>query len=432
MIPQLRDLEHRFPNELAVVGVHSGKYTRERETARIRDASNRLRVAHPVVNDRQFRMWRAYAVRAWPTIVLLDPTGHVLGTHAGELTADEVAPTIERLIGVARPKGAIDDTPFPITPEPPSVAPGQLCFPGKIAVDGERVVIADSGHHRLLVGRLLDGGRRIRVERSLGGPQPGFVDGAMPSFDMPQGVAFDGDMLYVADSENHAIRACDLTSGVVRTIAGTGSQLRTRADREAGALSSPWDVTLVDRTLFIAMAGMHQIWALDLTRGGRARRHSGSNREDIIDGGHADAALAQPMGITSAGARLFFTDAESSAVRWADVDPSGGVGTIVGTGLFDFGDRDGAGDDVRMQHQQGIARHRDGRLLVADSYNDALKWVVPEARRVDSWVRGLHEPGGVALVDGYALVADTNAHRIVRVDERSAEVEEVEIESDDR
>src|SRR5690606_20671205 len=184
------------------------------------------------------------------------------------------------------------------------------------------------------------------------------------------------------------IRAVNIVTGEIDTIAGTGRQLRTRADLRSGAMSSPWDVTLVDRTLFIAMAGIHQLWSLDLAT--RATRvHAGSFREDIEDGPHTQAALAQPMGITSGAEWLYFVDAETSAVRWSDVDPAGRVGTITGTGLFDFGDRDGVGDEVLMQHAQGIARHPDGRLLVADSYNDALKWVDPATRTVTTWLRDL-------------------------------------------
>ena len=153
----------------------------------------------------------------------------------------------------------------------------------------------------------------------------------------------------------------------------------------------------------------------------------GSGAEEIHDAPHAEAALAQPMGITTDGSRLYFVDAESSAVRWAHADPSGRVGTIVGTGLFDFGDKDGVGDDVRMQHQQGLALHEDGRLLVADSYNDALKWVDPKTRRAETWRRGFSEPSGVAIANGLAYVADTNAHRIAVAALEGGEVDELEL-----
>jgi len=406
-----------------VVGVHSGKYTRERETERIRDAANRLGVAHPVVNDRQFRTWRAYAVQAWPTIVVVDPRGYVIGQRAGEFTAEQLAPAIQRLVRAAEERGMLERTPHAVTIEPPVNAPGELRYPGKIAIDGDRIAIADSGHDRVLIGRVRD--TRIAVERVIGGA-PGLTDGEQPAFRHPQGLAFDGDVLYVADAGNHAIRAVELASGTVRTIAGTGTQLRTRADLDRGALSSPWDLAIVGRTLYVAMAGIHQLWALDLDSGA-LRVHAGTRAEDIDDGPNRQAALAQPMGITTDGERLYFADAESSAIRSSALEEDGDVATIVGTGLFDFGDRDGVGDDVRMQHQQGLAVAPDGRLLVADSYNDALKWVDARTRRAETFARDLHEPGGVAVAGDTAWVADTNAHRVVRVDLRNGSVRQGEI-----
>lgn len=423
----MRELERRYADVLTVVAVHSGKYPRERETARIREAALRLGSAHPVVNDRQFRVWRDYAARAWPTIVLIGPDGLVLGSHAGEFTADELAPAIEQLVVAFDARGVLVRGTRPPHPETPGIAPGVLRYPGKVALDGDRLAIADTGHHRVLVARLEDGGARARVERIVGTGQAGFDDGHDASFHAPQGLAFAGDTLYVADMENHALRAVSLRDGVVGTIAGTGRQLRSREDQRAGALSSPWDVAVAGEALFVAMAGIHQLWRVDL-RSAAAATHSGSFREDIADGPHAAAALAQPMGIVAAGERLYFVDAESSAVRWADAAPAGRVETIVGTGLFDFGDADGVGDDVRLQHPQGIDRHADGRLLVADTYNDALKWVEPETRRVTAWVRGLHEPEGVACGARHAFVADTNAHRVVRVGYADGATEEVALE----
>ena len=417
MLPQLRELESRYPNQVAVVGVHSGKFTAERETSRIRDASIRLGAAHPTINDRQFRAWRAYAVRAWPTLVVISPTGYVVGMHAGEFTADAIAPFIDRLIASARADGALAEGPLHFASDAPSTAPATLAFPGKVAVSGPRIVVSDSGHHRLVVGSLDATGLTMQVERMIGGEEPGHRDGASPLFHNPQGLALDGDTVYVADAGSHTIRAIDLTSGVTRTIAGIGRQLRSAVDEARGALSSPWDLALVGGTLYVAMAGVHQLWTVDVASG-RAEVLSGSGAEELHDGLHDDAALAQPMGLCVAADALYFVDAESSAVRLADREPAGAIRTIVGTGLFDFGDVDGERDAVRMQHQQGIAPAPDGRLLVCDSYNDALKWVDVAARRATTWIRGLHEPSGVAIGNGMVYVADTNAHRIavVRVD----------------
>lgn len=419
VLPQLRELERRYPDGIAVVGVHSGKYTAERETARIRDASLRLGAVHPTVNDRQFRLWRAYAVRAWPTLVAVNPRGAVVGMHAGEFTADAISPFVERVLAAARTAGTLAEGPLHFPSDRQTAPFRELAFPGKVAVEGVRMAIADSGHHRVLVGTLVEGGRALRVERVLGGgatgARDGYEDGADPLFRNPQGLAFVGDTLYVADAGNHAVRAASLETGVTRTIAGTGVQLRTARDLRDGALSSPWDLAAADGVLYVAMAGVHRLWTVRLAPG-EAAPFSGSGAEELHDGSHAEAAFAQPMGLCVSGDLLHVADAESSAVRAVDRDPAGGVRTVVGTGLFDFGDGDGTGDAVRMQHQQGIARLPDGRLLVCDSYNDALKTVDPATRRAETWVRGFHEPSGLAAAGGMVYVADTNAHRIAVVD----------------
>ncbi|HEX6533072.1 MAG TPA: alkyl hydroperoxide reductase [Gemmatimonadaceae bacterium] len=432
MIPQLRDIERKYEDTIAIIGVHSGKYRAERETTRIRDAAQRLGNAHPIINDRQFRIWRAYAVSAWPTLAIVDPVGKLLGTSAGEFTAARLEPLLDRMVHAYGDAGLLVRGPRPSEPDAPTIAPGALRYPGKVAVDGDRIAIADSGHHRVLVARLDRAAARAVVECVLGRGTPGFEDGAPGALDMPQGLAFDGDTLYIADAGNHAIRAADLRTGALRTLAGTGRQLRTRDDQRAGAMSSPWDLTRMGGTLYIAMAGVHQLWALDLaTR--ETRIHAGTMREDISDGANGAATLAQPMGIASDGERVFFADAESSAIRSSELDPDGAVRTIVGTGLFDFGDRDGVGDAVLLQHPQGIARHPDGRLLVADTYNDALKWIDPATRTATTWIRGLHEPEGVACADEWAYVADTNAHQVVRVGrDGRMDVLEIELEARDR
>jgi hypothetical protein len=423
----LRELESKYPAELVVIGVQSGKYHAERVTERIRDASIRLDAVHPVLNDRQFRTWRSYAVSAWPTLVAIDPSGYVVGTHAGEFTLEGIVPFIDSLIESARTRGTLKSEPVHFAADSPTNPSGRLRYPGKIAIDGNRVAIADSGNHRVIVAKLRENPTFAAVEVIIGSGRRGFSNGREGQLNSPQGMIFSGDTLYIADCENHAVRAFDFSTKQLRTVAGTGGQLRTRADRQAGAMSSPWDVTLAGKTLYVAMAGTHQIWSVDIATG-KSRVHSGTGGEDIRDGENQGALLAQPMGITTRNDRVYFADAESSAIRWSDIAEDGQVGTIVGTGLFDFGDVDGIGDDVRLQHAQGVAFRNDGKLLVADSYNDCIKIIDTESRSSETWVRGFSEPSGIACTDTHAYVADTNAHRIAVVELNSGETDELRLE----
>src|SRR5690606_11809202 len=420
LLPQLRKLEGWFGDELVVIGVHSGKFIAERVTANIAAAAERLGVRHPVVNDRQYRIWRAYAVNAWPTLMLIDAEGRVVGQHAGEITAEELVPTVRQVVADAESRGVLDRSPLPFGPEAAPQPEGGLRFPAKVLADeaGGRVFIADTGHHRIVVARLDAQGGRAEVEAVVGSGDAGFSDGGYDdaAFHDPHGLALVGDRLYVADTGNHAVRAVDLEARRVETLAGTGELGRWLERGGQGrevALRSPCDVLVWGDALYVAMAGSHQIWRLDLAAG-EIVPWAGSGAEALHDGPRARAALAQPSGLATDGTRLFFADSESSAVRWAEPGGGGVVGTVVGTGLFDFGDRDGEGDRVRLQHPLGIAWW-GGELFVADTYNGSIKVVEPASRRVRTWAGGegeLWEPGGLSGAGERLLVADTNHHRI--------------------
>jgi DNA-binding beta-propeller fold protein YncE len=211
---------------------------------------------------------------------------------------------------------------------------------------------------------------------------------------------------------------------------GNGEQGRDRRGGRAGReqeLNSPWDVALSGDggTLYVAMAGPHQLWQVDLaTR--VAKVLAGSGIENIADGPAAGAQLAQPSGLALSGdgTRLYFADSEVSAVRYLDLTENR-VHTIIGTGLFDFGDVDGVYPSAKLQHPLGVAVFGD-KVLVADTYNHKIKLIDPDERRVERWLEaGLAEPGGLSLAGGRLFIADTNNGRVLMVDVETREVVEV-------
>lgn len=431
VIPDLKRLEAKYPNELVVIGVHSAKFTNEKESDNIRQAILRYGIEHPVVNDSEFRIWRSYGVRAWPTLVLISPDGYIAGVVSGEGHYEVLDKAIELIIGEFAKSGGIDMTPLGLALEKYKEPDKPLSFPGKIIASSDRLFISDSNHNRIVVTEL-DGS----VLHVIGSGESGAFDGkfAEASFSKPQGLTLDGKYLYVADTENHLIRRCDLENSKVETIAGTGQQSRG-SDREGKALdtplSSPWDVALVDNKLYIAMAGVHQIWVMDLNKN-YIQPYAGSGREARIDGSLMESALAQPSGITTDGRHLFFADSEISSIRSVELKKDGKVETIVGLDLFDFGDIDGKGKEVRLQHPLGIALH-DGKLYVADTYNHKIKVVDPNEKTSvtflgtrnpgsnDGKSPKFYEPGGLAISGNKIYIADTNNHAI-RIADLSAKI----------
>lgn len=451
-----------------MIGVHSAKFPAEQITANLREAVQRHGIAHPVVNDARHGVWRSYAIRAWPTVLLVDPLGRIVQSRAGEIMAEELVGPIEALIAEHAAAGTLrrgplaapgdDGTGVEASTLPrtgaralgdPDAVPtsalqaspqGPLRYPAKLhaaLVDGEpRLYVADTGHHRILELALDADGLGARLLRAFGSGEAGLADGPAVEarFHGPHGLDLQAGTLYVADTENHALRAVDLVTGEVRTLAGTGEKAHGRFILGAPTetpLRSPWAVLAVERLLFVAMAGSHQIWVLIEER--ELGPFAGSGREALIDGPRAQAGFNQPSDLALGMSHLFVADAEASAVRAIRLDEDPEVFTLVGTGLFDFGDRDGVAGEVLLQHPAGLA-FGGGHIYIADSYNHKLKRLDPTTARVTTLAGSgepghadgpfaearLFEPEGIAVLGERLYVADTNNHAI-RVADLGAE-----------
>ena len=439
IFPQLRKLEKKYANELVVVGVHSAKFPNEKDADNLAKAVQRYELEHPVINDTEFQVWQQYACRAWPTLMFIDPQGKVIGKHEGELPYESFDNLIGQMVAEFDARGLLDRTSLGLVPsQRPDTA---LFFPGKVVADAatERLFIADSNHNRIVVTSLSG-----QTKYVIGSGKEDLADGSFDSaaFNHPQGMALVGDILYVADAENHAIRKVDLMSRTVETISGTGEQGSTRqgtGPARSMGLSSPWDLAFHDGALYIAMAGIHQLWSLSLADE-TVGPYAGSGQESLTDGPLGSATLAQPSGITTDGAKLYFADSETSSVRAADLEPTGRVRTIIGLDLFVFGDVDGADHRVRLQHPIGITSC-DGVLYVADTYNHKIKRVLPVTRSAftllgtgESGHRDgagnqalFSEPSGLSIAAGKIYIADTNNHVIRVADLETPEVTTLEL-----
>jgi len=430
VLPSLARVEERFPEEVAVIGVHSPKFFAERDPDNVAAAIARYGIRHPVVHDPNMTLWREYAVRAWPTLVFLDPEGCVIGQFSGEPDADRLVEAVGDLVGQARERRVL--VPVPMLLEPTPQPEGTLAYPGKIKpLPGGGWVIADGGHNRIVVAD--DSGA---LQTTFGSGQAGFSDGdaATATFHGPQGLIADATTIYVADTGNHAVRAIDRASGRVSTLAGIGRRgavLGAPAPASETAMASPWDLEIAGARLYVANAGTHQLGVIDL-KAGTVARLAGSGAEALVDGEALEAAaLAQPSGLAldPAGRRLFFADSETSAARVLDLE-RGEVTTLVGAGLFDFGHKNGPFGKARLQHALGLA-WTDAGLVVADSYNRAVRLLDLERGEASDIEPGLTcqdpvclplgEPAGIAAADnGLLLLADTNNHRILELNPAGA------------
>lgn len=441
ILPDLKYLEQKYANELVVIGVHSAKFNNEKESGNIRKAILRYEIEHPVINDANMQVWNTYDVNSWPTLVLIDPEGFRIGFVSGEGNREVLDNVIGKLVAYHRSKGTLNEEPVKFDLEARLLPPSPLRFPGKVLADetGGRLFISDSNHNRIIVAGL-DGSLKAVYGTGEIGKTDGPGDKA--EFHHPQGMALLNETLYVADTENHMLRTIDLQKGIVETLAGTGEQASFRShggNLKGAKLNSPWDLQIVDDVLYIAMAGPHQLWSHGLNSK-TIQPYAGSGREDILDGSLDKGAMAQPSGIAYHDHSLYVVDSEGSSVRKISTSPAnklthpvGKMDTIVGASdlpggrtLFQFGDVDGIGAKARLQHPLGIVSYKN-ELYVADSYNHKIKQIELSNNNATTWLGTgkpgssldpvqLAEPGGLTVAGRDLYIADTNNHRILKVD----------------
>jgi thiol-disulfide isomerase/thioredoxin len=467
VLPDLARLEQKYKDELVVIGVHTAKFFAERDTENIRKKVREYQIKHPVINDANQVLWTRFEINSWPTLFLLDARGNPRARISGEGNKglflydakgegrtringegnyDVLDQAIGKLVHEAREKKELNETPVKFFPESEKSDDGPLSFPGKVLADaeGKRLFIADTGHNRIVQTDLSGKGAT-----AIGAGSPGLADGSYDKaqFNRPQGMCLVEGILYVADTENHAIRAVDLKAKTVATVAGTGQQThnyRAHGPGKTTSLTSPWDLVLIPGTkaLAVAMAGQHQIWRYDIPSG-LIGVWAGTGEENIGDSDDIGRArFAQPSGLATDGHALFVADSEVSAIREiAPISPGRKphVRTIVGQGLFVFDDVDGKADEVRLQHCLGVSYGND-RLYIADTYNNKVKECDPKTRTVEtlagSGQPGLSdeparfdEPGGLSLAGSTLYVADTNNHAIRAVDVKQKTVRTLELAS---
>jgi DNA-binding beta-propeller fold protein YncE len=429
-------LEEKYRNQVVVLGVHTPKFDSEKDPKSIEKAMQRYELNHPVLNDADRKLWNAYGVEAWPSVGIIDPEGFLVKAYPGqEHIYNDAVRVIDQLIRTHRTSRTLNEKPLYFTKEQAEkAAKSPLWFPGKVLADGagKRLFISDSTHHRIVLTNL--DGKKLAIA---GTGKPGRADGSFDraSFNDPQGLALDGETLYVADRKNHLIRALDLKKQTVRTIAGVGHQgtdIRRGGFATRTGLNSPWDLLVHDGTLYIAMAGHHQIWEMDLDKHTVAP-FAGNGYEKLVDGPRLISSFAQPSGLATDGVNLFVADSEVSAVRSLPLDGKGEVSTLVGIDLFDFGDVDGVFPKSRLQHALGVV-FVDGKLYVADTYNSKIKVIDPEKRLCTTYAGGdkkaklFNEPGGISYAARKLYVADTNAHRIQVIDLDTKEIRTLKLQ----
>ena len=423
VLDELRPLEQKFADQLTIIGVHSPKFDHEADAHAVVAAVERYDVEHPVLDDPELITWKQYAARAWPTLVLIDPEGYIVAQLSGEGHAHALDALLTELVAEHARRGTLHIGDGPYVARLPESS--TLRFPAKaVRLEDGGFLVADSSHHSL--AHLADDADTL--VRRIGSGKRGLVDGAsgVAQFSEPNGLcllppevaAWVGYDVVVADTVNHALRGVRLSDGHVTTVAGTGQQWMQGDEVPYDSdpwtpLSSPWDVAWYPawHEVAVAMAGIHQVWSFDPVTPSLSVR-AGTSNEGLVDGEEPNAWFAQTSGLGADGETLWLVDSETSSLRRIR---NGVVHTEVGTGLFDFGFVDGHAAEAMLQHPLGLLVLPDSSVLVADTYNGAVRRFDPATQTVSTLVRDLAEPSGLVLDGDSVVVVESAAHRLTRV-----------------
>lgn len=432
VLPDLKFLEEKYKDTPVVfIGVHSAKFDNEKDSENIKDAILRYEISHPVVNDPEMHLWTRLGVTSWPTFAVISPRGHIIYATSGEGKREILDTFIHSALQYYQSE--LNETPIAIKLE--KKVKSTLSYPGKLAIDSinKRLFISDSNHHRIVITDL-DG----KIGDTISSSYPGLQDGDYQNcrFNRLQGLLYHQDLLFVADSENNALRCVDLKKKQVKTI--------------TEGLNTPWDLCLgdlclgSDESIYIAMAGTHQIWKYDL-KSNQASVFSGTGAEMNLNHRNKNsAAWAQPSGITASQNALYIADSESSSIRVIDLN-SNATDTLVGgdsnhpQNLFHFGDQDGQAPHALLQHPLGVLwLENEKKVIVADTYNHRIKALDPLTKTIETWAgngkpgfkdgQGIdaqfREPSGFALSpdQNTLYIADTNNHCIRLLNIKTKEV----------
>lgn len=415
MIDELARIRARHPVGLSILGIHLPKFDAEVDDRVVLKALNRQRISFPVANDRNWITWQHFGITRWPSVALIDSEGVVRDIVTGDDNGEVLERKIAELIDEASSSHSLVEHPFRPKNQEEKTA---LLFPSGLAVTDTHLYVSDTAHHRVL-----ECTHQGRILREFGTGHPDLNDGPAneAAFNSPRGLCLIRETLYIADTGNHALRRVNLISGEVVTLLGSGKpgQAKEGVSKHSSenSLNMPWGLSGSNDKLYMALAGSNQIWEYELGNA-RMRFIAGTGDLGIADGPGRNALFAQPTNLALVQQTLYVVDSATSSVRAIQLQ-QGMVQTLVGHGLYEFGDQDGERREARMQYPQAIALDPNSPVLwIADTYNGSLRKLRlgGGGMTTQQLPHSLNQPTALAVGSGALWIADAGAHEVLRYD----------------
>ena len=371
-IATIKALHVKYSESVIIIGIHSPKFTREKEKNALVKFIEAMNLEYEIIEDIEHKILDNYAIKAWPTTLIIDESGYIVESFSGELTLGFLEQKLQVYTSL-HVKHSKEKKP----------EPQNLCFPKALTCSDEFIVISNTSAHSLIL--LSYDAKVIKVIEDITYPLGSYV--------------FEG-YIYVV-SENSLFKIDTKTY---------------KKEKILSNLRSPSDVIVLPDMIIISSMASHKILFFSKETLEQVDK-VGNGFEALRDGALDEAQLAQPMAMEMFDDRLFFVDAESSSLRYMNALH---VETLIGEGLFTFGDSNE--DEILLQHPQDICVGKvfdgcgAGRIFIADTYNNKMKVYDAEAKSMMTLLENLHAPSAIDKKGCKLYIADTNAHKILCFD----------------
>lgn len=423
---KIKELEQEFGSKLTVIGVHCSNFESAKNTAAVRKAVIKYDIDYPVINDQNLAICNSFKPESienieLPTAILLDYHGQVSRKYIGRNDINKhLKEDVSKLI--AKYNYRLNRDLLPILLEKNKITGHVLSFPTRLEYvkdfeyNGARfpaMFIANSGKNNIIISSMAG-----EIIATIGSLRQGFDDGDFDtaSFDLPNGMVYKNHKLYVADTNNDAIRVVDFKENKVSTL--IAGEISNQNDSSAITLSSPTDIKFYPDAdnIIIASAGNNQILQYDLTKQ-TSKIIAGDGQNGIKDGKYPQNSLAQTSSLAVFGQKIYFVDAKSSSLRVIDKD--GTLTTLAAKGVAES-------EKSLLEHPLSLTVDDTG-IYIADSYNNSIKKYDFSSHKINNFIgtknsgnnlgsKGnteFDEPNGIVSVIDKFYIADSNNDRIV-------------------
>lgn len=445
-LPKIKELQNEFGSKLVIIGVHSPMFMGEGDYLAVKKAVLRHDITYPVINDQNSRIMNNFALKEWPSFLVINPYGMVSKKFSGKNEVEKVGEYVSKQI--TKYKFQISRNALPILLEKNNLIGNVLSYPTKLAYANNfnhktrqipAIFIANTGQNSINI-TTITGESLLKI----GSGKIGMADGSfdVATFNAPQGLLYADNKLYVADTGNNAIRLINFKENKVQTIVGNGARggIIEEGDNDAKAisLSSPTDIEFFpdENNLVISNSGTNQILLYNINEQDISI-FAGSGVQGSDDGKYPNNSLAQTADMAVYGDKLYFVDSASSSLRFASED--GEVKTLAKAievlkqnNSANFNSSDNKKYSI-LQSPKGLVVDDTG-VYISDSLNNRLKkydFSTSQIRDLVGSIRGeelgnktnFDEPSGIISVLDRFYVADTNNNRIVMVSRSSFDSE---------